>query len=74
MYCQVAGDITLWTAMQDLTFLTYPIQELIADMCITLCRMIKLAFSSLFPDIIAGVEVFATLGAVANLTTMWYLS
>ena len=39
-------DVTIWTAIQGLTFLLYPIFGLIADVCITQYRMIKLAFCS----------------------------
>ena len=39
-------DVTIWTAIQGLTFLMYPIFGLIADVCITQYRMIKLAFCS----------------------------
>ena len=39
-------DITIWNAVQGLTFLMYPLFGLIADVCITQYRMIKLAFCS----------------------------
>ena len=38
-------DITIWNAIRGLTFLLYPVL-LIADVCITQYRMIKLAFCS----------------------------
>ena len=41
-------DVTVWTGMQGLTFLMYPIFGMIADVCITQYRMIKLAFYSVF--------------------------
>ena len=40
-------DVTIWTAIQGLTFLMYPVFGFIADVCITQYRMIKLAFYSL---------------------------
>ena len=38
--------IIIWNAIQGLTFLLYPVLGLIADVCITQYRMIKLAFCS----------------------------
>ena len=39
-------DIITWNAIQGLAFLLYPVLGLIADVCITQYRMIKLAFCS----------------------------
>ena len=39
-------DVTMWTAAQGIIYLMYPILGLIADVCITQYRMIKLSFFS----------------------------